>query len=73
MAAIGRAGRTRAPGGNNQYMGPTGGESAGLSRETQSFPTQSSGPMNCSTANRHSRKISGPKGSSLNELEYSGT
>ena len=73
MAAIGRAGRTSAPGGSNQYSGPTGGESAGLSRDTQAFPTQSTGPMNCSTANRHSRLISGPKASKVNELEYKGT
>jgi len=58
----------------NQLQETSGGESAGLSRDTQQFPVNM-GSVNasCSHKNRKSRPISGPSYSSAKDLEYKGT
>jgi len=58
----------------NQLQNTSGGESAGLSRDTQQFPVNM-GSVNasCSHKNRKSRPISGPSNSKINELDYRGT
>ena len=58
----------------NQLQNTSGGESAGLSRDTQQFPVNM-GSVNasCSHKNRKSRPISGPSYSSAKDLEYKGT
>jgi hypothetical protein len=64
------------PRGSNQLSNPPDPiDVRGVSYQRQAMPTQATGPMRCSMANRKSRPIKGPRNSRItpNELDYEGT